>query len=188
QRPNLGNASFARELYIHALTYLIQVLPPDLTIEEQLGVRSILPQGVVEPLRLEVCNRESVQFGATYASRIDQPPSLLHRTLASTIVQLFILLRFVLPYIYTILKAAYQYERTHKISEKVLSQITDIVDVIGKCGLSLTGAIYSMADGRVGQTLTDTASWFMEGVTGGIHDGVGECIVIWEHKKANDRR
>ncbi|PVH68189.1 hypothetical protein DL98DRAFT_441780, partial [Cadophora sp. DSE1049] len=65
------NASFARQLYLHALTYLLQALPSDLTTEEQLSVRSILPQGVVELLRLEFSNRQSVQFGPTNTSRID---------------------------------------------------------------------------------------------------------------------
>ncbi|KAH6699839.1 hypothetical protein BKA61DRAFT_661754 [Leptodontidium sp. MPI-SDFR-AT-0119] len=118
---NFGNASFVRQRYLHALIYLLQALPSDLTTEEQLSVRSVLPQGVVEPLRLEFNNRQSVQFGPTNTSRIDQPPSLLHRTLAYAIVQLFILFQFVLPYLKVTLRAAYHYERMHKISEKVLS-------------------------------------------------------------------
>ncbi|KAG4413647.1 hypothetical protein IFR04_013225 [Cadophora malorum] len=173
QDPAFGNASFARQLYLHALTYLIRALPTDLTTEEQLSIRSSLPQGVVEPLRLEVNG-----FSQPPASASDSQPSLLHRTLASTIVQFFIFAQFVLPYIKYLLSAAYQYDREHKISEKVLSQGIETVDTLGKAGLSWTGAIYGMGDGKVGQVITKTAAWFVEGVTGGIHEGVGEGMVI----------
>lgn len=173
QDPSLGNAGFARQLYLHALTYLIQALPSDLTTEEQLSLRSSLPQGVVEPLHLEL-NGYAQPAGTSPGSQ----PSLLHRTLASSIVQLFIFLQFILPYFKYLLSAAYQYDREHKISEKVLSQGIETVDSLGKTGLSLTGAIYGMGDGRVGQIITETAAWFVEGVTGGIHEGVGEGMVI----------
>ncbi len=52
------------------------------------------------------------------------------------------------------------------------------MDSLGKTGLSLTGAIYGMGDGRVGQAITATAAWFIESVTGGIHEGLGEGMVI----------
>lgn len=60
----------------------------------------------------------------------------------------------------------------------MLSQGIETVDTLGKTGLSWTGAIYGMGDGRVGQVITETAAWFVEGVTGGIHEGVGEGMVI----------
>lgn len=59
-----------------------------------------------------------------------------------------------------------------------MSQSIETVDTIGKRGLSITGAIYGMGDGKVGQVITDMASWIVEGVTGGIHEGVGEGMVV----------
>jgi len=35
-----------------------------------------------------------------------------------------------------------------------------------------------MGDGKVGQMITQTAAWFVEGITGGTHEGVGEGMVI----------
>jgi hypothetical protein len=129
---------------------------------------------VVEPLRFEV--------NGGYPPRISPnsggAPSLLHRTLASSIVQLFILFQFILPYLKYLLSVAYQYDRTHRISEKVLSQSIETVDTIGKKGLSFTGAIYGLNDGKVGQAITEAAAWFVEGVTGGIHEGVGEGLAV----------
>jgi len=91
---------------------------------------------------------------------------------------MFILFQFLLPYLKYLLSAAYQYEREHKIAERVLSQSIETVDTLGKRSLSITGAIYGMGDGKVGQVITDMAGWFVEGVAGGIHEGVGEGMVI----------
>jgi hypothetical protein len=180
--PTFRNASFARQVYIHALTYLLRALPSDLTTEEQLSIRTSLPTNVVEPLHFET--------NSSYNHTTISEPSLLHRLLASTIVQLFILLQFILPYVKYLLSAAYQYDREHKISEKVLSHSIETVDILGKTGLGLTSAIYDMGDGKVGQVITETAAWFVEGVTGGIHQGVGEGMVIMgaAPRRAADRR
>ncbi|XMA16698.1 hypothetical protein WAI453_009489 [Rhynchosporium graminicola] len=169
--PDFGNASFARQLYLHALTYLIRALPTDLTTEEQLNIRSSLPAGIVAPLHLE-------SSGFSQSTTSDSEPSLLHRALASTIIQLFIFIQFILPYIKYLLSTAYQYDREHKISEKVLCQGLETVDVLGKAGVSWTGAICEMADGKLGQVVTETAAWVIEGVTGGFHEGLGEGMVI----------
>ncbi|KAL2060906.1 hypothetical protein VTL71DRAFT_8958 [Oculimacula yallundae] len=173
RNPDFGNASFARQLYLHALTYLLRALPTDLTTDEQISIRSSLPPGIVEPFHIE-----SHGHSQSTKSTSDAQTSLLHRTLASTIIQLFIFVQFILPYIKYLLSTAYQYDREHKISEKVLSQGIETVDILGKTGLSWTGAIYGMGDGRVGQVVTETAAWLVEGVTGGIHEGLGEGMVI----------
>lgn len=145
-----------------------------MSTEEQLSIRGALPPGVVEPLRLDV----NLGYNSHVISPSSDQPSLLHRILASTIVQLFILFQFILPYLKYLLGAAYQYDREHKISEKLFSQGIETVDSLGKTGLTFTSAIYGMGDGKVGQMITQTAAWFVEGVTGGIHEGVGEGMVI----------
>ena len=145
-----------------------------MSTEEQLSIRGALPPGVVEPLRLDM----NPAYNTHTISPPSDQPSLLHRTLASSIVQLFILFQFVLPYLKYLLSAAYQYDREHKISEKLFSQGIETVDSLGKTGMSFTTAIYGMGDGKFGQMITQTAAWFLEGVTGGIHEGVGEGMVI----------
>lgn len=144
-----------------------------MSTEEQLSIRGALPPGVVEPLRLDV----NSGYAITPSTSSGQP-SLLHRTLASMIIQFFILVQFILPYLKYVLRAAYQYDREHKISEKLFSQGIETVDSLGKTGMDFTASLYRMGDGRVGQIITQTAAWFVEGVTGGIHEGVGEGLVI----------
>jgi len=142
-----------------------------MTADEQSSLRSALPDEIAEPTYVQSTTHKS-------NSPTGAEPSLLHRILASSIVQLFILFQFFLPYIKLVLNATYRYEREHKISEKVFSQGIETIDIVGKRGVGLAGVVFSMGDGKVGQLLTNTASWVVEGVTGGIHEGVGEGMAI----------
>jgi hypothetical protein len=176
QDSGFGDVAFARQLYLHGITYLLRALPSDLSTEERLSVRSALPLGIVEHPRLDSLDAYTSQTQSQI--NISDPPSLLHRTLALTIVQLFIIFQFVLPYLQYLLRAAYQYDRTHKISEKVLSQGIVCANILGKAGIAVTGSMYGMNDGKVGQMITETATWLLEGVMGGVYQGVGEGLII----------
>ncbi|KAF7881494.1 hypothetical protein EAF00_011863 [Botryotinia globosa] len=168
-----SKTSLARQLYIHALTYLLRALPSDLSTEEKMSLQSAIPTAIVESLQEESYASENSQD-----SNSGEPSSLLQRSIAAIIIQLFILFQFILPYLKQILSSAYQYDRTHKISEKVLSKGIVTVDTIGKSSLAVTGAVYGMSDGKVGQALTDAAAWIVEGVTGGVHEGVSEGLIM----------
>lgn len=171
--PRYGNPSFARQLYIHAIIYLLRALPTNLTTEEQLSVRASLPSGIVPPQHYA----QGHTFGSS-KSRAGNHPSMLHRTLASAIVQLFLLFQLILPHLKYLLSSAYQFERTHKISERVISSSISTVDVLGKRGILLSEAVLNIGDGRMGQVLANAAAWIVEGITGGIHDGLGEGLAI----------
>ncbi|APA09136.1 hypothetical protein sscle_04g039060 [Sclerotinia sclerotiorum 1980 UF-70] len=184
QNTRFSNTSLARQLYIHALTYLLRALPSDLSTEESMSLQTSIPQEVVESIQEESSIRESSQT----SDAGNAPPSLLQRSVAATIIQLFILLQFILPYVKYLLTSAYQYDRTYKISEKVLSRGIVTVDTIGKSGLAVTGAIYGMGDGKVGQALTDAAAWVVEGVTGGVHEGVSGGLVMLGAKNGTSNK
>ncbi|TGO32155.1 hypothetical protein BHYA_0346g00110 [Botrytis hyacinthi] len=173
QNTRFSNTSLARQLYVHALTYLLRALPSDLSTEEKMSLQSAIPTEIVESLQEESYTSENSQDSNT-----GEPPSLLQRSIAAIIIQLFILFQFILPYLKQILSSAYQYDRTHKISEKVLSKGIVTLDTIGKSSLAVTGAVYGMSDGKVGQALTDAAVWVVEGVTGGVHEGISEGLMM----------
>lgn len=50
--------------------------------------------------------------------------------------------------------------------------------MFGKQSLAITAALYGMGNGKVGEILTELCRWVVEGVTGGIHDGIGEGLSI----------
>ncbi|KAK6591655.1 hypothetical protein H4I96_12211 [Botrytis cinerea] len=173
QNTRFSNTSLARQLYVHGLTYLLRALPSDLSTEEKISLQSAMPAEMVESLQEESHTGENSQDSNT-----GEPPSVLQKSIAAIIIQLFILFQFILPYLKHLLTSAYQYDRTHKISEKVLSRGIVTVDTIGKSGLAVTGAVYGMSDGKVGQAITDAVAWAVEGVTGGLHEGVSEGLIM----------
>ncbi|PQE20113.1 glutathione-dependent formaldehyde-activating enzyme protein [Rutstroemia sp. NJR-2017a BBW] len=173
RNPQYGNPSLARQLYIHSLTYLLRALPPDLTAEEVISLQASLPTELIPVSKSTADTDQPRQY-----SQSNHPPSFLHKTLASIIIQLFILFQFVLPYLKYILASAYQYERSHKLSEKLLTRSITTLDTVGKHSLALTAAVYGIGDGKFGQVLTDIAAWVVDGITGGIHDGLGEGLAI----------
>jgi len=171
-----GNASFARQLYIHALTYLLRGLPPDMTTDEQISIRSALPSGVVLPLRIEAANEATL--ASSTGNRINPaahrqpppPPSILHRALASSIIQLILLLSFLLPYIRIVLKRIYEYERRNRVTERVLAGSIETVDGLGRRGWGVSAAVWSAGFG-------DLFGWLFEEVGSGVREGVGQGLV-----------
>ena len=47
-----------------------------------------------------------------------------------------------------------------------------------KTGAQITNSICQMNDGKVGQSINEFAVWWVQGVTGGIHQGGGEGLVL----------
>ncbi|TKA82081.1 hypothetical protein B0A49_00234 [Cryomyces minteri] len=175
--------SFSRQLYIHGLTYLLRGLPNDMTAEETICVRSSLPAGMVEPMILEPCEGQLVRVQAngqpsTKQQRTEAETSLLHKILASGVVQLFLLFHLVLPYVKLFLGNAYRYERTHHVSERLFSGSIDTMDGLGKKSLQIVDSVCRLNDGKVGQAANELAGWWIKGVMGGIYEGAGEGMVI----------
>lgn len=52
------------------------------------------------------------------------------------------------------------------------------MDALGKRGLLVSEAVLGMSDGRVGRMVADVTSWLIDGITGGIHEGLGQGMVI----------
>ncbi|MCJ1381401.1 hypothetical protein MMC17_004511 [Xylographa soralifera] len=167
-----GNPAFARQLYIHSLAYLLRGLPSDMSEAEAAslrpGITPILERGHVG------CSSESSSSGNGSATS----PSLLHRLLASGIVQLFILFSFILPYVKYFLRSAYRYERTNHISERVFAASMDTLDQVGRHGFGFAGSILNSGNGRIGGILAGICAWWIDGISGGIHDGVGEGMAM----------
>lgn len=172
QYPDKGNQAFARQLYIHALGYLLQGLPQNLSQAEAKTLQASIPPSLQSDDR----TRDASASNRTNAG--PPPPSLLHRLLASGIVQLFIFFSFIVPYIKICLRSAYKYERSHRVSERVFAAGVDMVDKVGQRSLGIAGTVMQVGNGKVGNLMAGTCAWWIEGISGGIHDGVGEGMAI----------
>ncbi|KAF2138024.1 uncharacterized protein K452DRAFT_234950 [Aplosporella prunicola CBS 121167] len=177
-----GNAtqSFSRQLYLHALTYLLKGLPSDLSNEERLSVKTALPPIMSKAVQVGATSGQLIQCTASDG---DAPapapePSWVHRIFATGIIQMFLLFNILLPYFKLFIGQAYQYERQHRISERLVSSSISTVDGLGRRGIRFTNTICQMNDGKVGQAINDVTLWWLKGVTGGIHEGVSEGLNI----------
>ncbi|MCJ1249286.1 hypothetical protein MMC30_006509 [Trapelia coarctata] len=172
QYPDKDNQAFARQLYIHALGYLLQGLPPNLSEAEARTLQASIPASL---------HSDNTRRDGQVSSRITASPpapSLLHRLLASGIVQLFIFFSFIVPYIKVCLGAAYRYERTHRVSERVFAAGVDLMDQVGQRSFGIAGSVMQIGNGKVGALMAGTCAWWIEGISGGIHDGVGEGMAL----------
>jgi len=180
------NTSLSRQLYIHSLTYLLQGLPETLTPEETTSLRAALP---AELILQEQQHRQSLsgREGNTVRRRdIQEQPTILHRLISTATIQIFILLALVLPYVRLFVQTAYRYEREHHISERLFSHTLTSADAIGKRAFTIGQAVCSINDGRVGELVEEVLGWWIKGITGGIHEGVGEgmeVLGLWSEKR-----
>ena len=176
QYPNSDNQAFARQLYINGLTYLLRGLPSQLSASESLSLQSALPgslqAGVINGVQTSSSNPSVLR------SRSEPTRSLLHRLLASGIVQLFLTLSFLLPHIKVLLRAIYRYERSHRLSERVFAASVDAVDGFGRRGVGVVDAILNSGNGRVGELLAACVAWWIEGISGGVKEGVDEGLIV----------
>jgi len=184
RNPSCGNVSFARQLYLHGLTYLLRGLPSDLSPEEEQSIQGSIPRKLLNHGDSDARDGLTTPPPAkSHATSFSSQPSILRKALATTIVHVFVFFQFLLPYLKFLLRSAYEYERTHHISEKVLASSVDIADAFGKQSLAISAALYGMKNGKVGEVLSEVASWLIESIAGGIQDGIGEGLNVVALKK-----
>lgn len=151
-----------------------------MTPEEKISIWASTPQDVLD---LSQVNNNSKEVVCAAERRLaeqsgEEPPSFLHRALATFIVQMFVLFQFLIPYINIFAAAAYKYERQNRISERVFASSVNTMDGMIKSTARLGNSVCQMNDGKVGQALNDLVCWWIRGITGGVHSGVQEGLVV----------
>ncbi|KAJ9214155.1 hypothetical protein DTO166G4_4212 [Paecilomyces variotii] len=179
QQPR-ADSRLVRSLYINGLLYLLEALPADLTREETASIRDRLPETIASPSTALSSSSQNIssrnkygRYNTTWNGSAE--PSYLHRILAYSIIQCFLIIQLLSPYIRVLLQQAYQYERSHRITERVVTATLGAADSLGKSGVT---AVLGFREGRLGAAVSELASWWIEGVTGGICEGVGEGLII----------
>ncbi|KAF2674512.1 hypothetical protein BT63DRAFT_419801 [Microthyrium microscopicum] len=178
--PSGGIPSLTRQLYLHGTTYGLRGLPKQLSNEEIMSIWSSLPPAVRDIAAITTqsdskASLSSRRSSLRYADALDhdRPPSVLHRVVAFFILQLFMLLQFLAPYMRLLAIYLASYERQNRVSERVLGQTMRAADGLVKFG----NRVCDMNDGRVGQALGDAMVWWIRGVTGGIRQGIGSGLM-----------
>lgn len=104
----------------------------------------------------------------------DYNPTVLHRMVSTVVLQLFMLFSLLWPYIQVFVRSAYDYERQHHISERFATSTWSTANAIGKRTVSTVNLVCTWNDGQVGETLESVVTWWIQGVAGGLCEGVGE--------------
>ncbi|KAF2812354.1 uncharacterized protein BDZ99DRAFT_383996 [Mytilinidion resinicola] len=177
-----GLPPFSRQLYIHGITYVLRGLPADMTPEEILSIQAAIPPHVLDHLDLDPTTQDLISTLSRRPQTLHEPleedPSVIHRITAALILELFIIAQFLLPYVKLFIGHAYQYERENRVFERLFSVVVNTIDEVGRKSIRFTNSVCSMNDGKVGQALNDMTVWWVQGVTGGIHQGISEGVVI----------
>ena len=182
QQPHT-DSRLVRSLYINALLYLLDALPKDLTSDEAHALQSRLP----EPIKVAIpalpasADEQGPADGKQsrfVRARCPGQPSYLHRILSTTIVCCFLIIQFLIPYVKLVVRNLYQYERSHRITERVIAALLKIADSLGKGSANFGSTMMGLGKGRVGAAASSFAAWWIESVVSGIYDGVGEGMVM----------
>lgn len=169
-------ADFERKAFLDGVEYILKALPSDLNEHELHRLRTSTPSNFIPP---------PTPGGRAYSpSRgANQGRSILHRGVQIAVVNIFLLIHLALPYIILLLRMAARTEREYRISENLVGAGMGLANAIGSKGMRITGALCNVGDGRLGQALTEAIAWTVEGLTGGLSDGVGEGLSIVSPKR-----
>jgi hypothetical protein len=178
-----GQPTLTRQLYVHGLTYALRGLPVDLSKQEATDISAALPDSIAKIASPEEIKHQLVRDERMLGNRATDHPSMLHRVLALFILQIFVLLKFLMPHLIYFAGALYGFERQHQISKRVFVSGVNTVDAVLKMGDS----VCKISDGKVGQVIDRSMDWCITGIIGGLQEGVGEGLAIIKvDKSASD--
>ncbi|KAL5362126.1 hypothetical protein BJX96DRAFT_153459 [Aspergillus floccosus] len=174
QQPR-ADGQLVRSLYTGAIGYLLDALPADLNQDEAARIQQNIPGhlGAALQARLDG-NRRSGGFPAA-GNRPRR--SYIHRTLASIIIYIFIVFKFIAPFIKSMAYSLYQYERSHRVTERVAGVAMGAAQTCARYGVDMGSAILRK-DGTPTGGMTGLLIWWTENIAGGIYEGVGQGLSI----------
>ena len=147
-------------MHIDALRYMSMALPIDLTPLEIQTLRASMPRQLIS------------QSNTSGEADVPRPPNLLRQSIAQAICWLFAGLLVILPIIMTLLNRLLQYERQHRLTERVIANGVQVTSNLGERGVEVHQALVRFRDGHVGGACVDLGSWAIEGIVGGVTDGL----------------
>jgi hypothetical protein len=147
-----------------------------LSNEETLRVQAAIPLEIL-PSQPSI-NKAGIQrrpSGDSSAKQHEEYPTIVHRAVATMVLQFFLLISFLWPYCC----GAYRYERKHHISERVLAQSWMTANALSRNTLAVGRTVCRWNDGQVGNALEDVVLWLVQGVTGGLREGVKDGMQVF---------
>jgi hypothetical protein len=172
------------------MTYLLRGLPAKLTPEEMLSLQAALPHDFVDAVNDPNAGAllRASQQSPSPPQNPPQNPTAIHRITATLVLQMFLLVQFLLPYIRLLLSHAYRFERKHRVTKRLIDTSVATADGIGKTTLKFSQTVCQMNDGMLIQAVNDMSMWWIAGVTGGVQQGLAEGVRAVRAAEAQQRR
>jgi hypothetical protein len=155
-----GDPMALRSMHIDAVRYMHMALPSDLTPLE------------IESLRASMSPQlfpGAAQVGPGCAHR---QPNRLRQSVAQAVCWVVSGLLLLLPIFVALLQRMIQFERRHRVAERLVANGAQVTYALGDRGIELHQAIVRFRDGPLGGACVDSGLWFIEGFIGGFHDGL----------------
>lgn len=184
------STTLTRQLYLHGLTYLLRGLPAELSAEEISSLQAALPRDLSY---LSISAQSQALMPVSQRTSLSQDglpeePTMLHRITATCVFQIFVLVQFLLPYMKIFLAQAYQFERKHQITRRLVNTGVTTVDELGRGGIKLSQMVCRMNDGKVGQAIEEMTILCVKSVTGGVQQGIEDGLSTMKSAPESSRR
>lgn len=156
---------------------MLRGLPKNLTEQELISLRAATPNVLIRstlPVGQLIPRGDAQDVQDVQRTPQDYEPTVLHRVVSTTVFHFFMILSFLWPYMQVIVRNAYQYEQDHHVSKRFASQTWSTANAIGKRTVSTANMVCTWNDGHVGETLESLVTWWIQGVAGGLCEGMGE--------------
>ncbi|KAH8912533.1 hypothetical protein BR93DRAFT_82399 [Coniochaeta sp. PMI_546] len=166
------DATFERRAYLDGVSYLLRGLPQDLDETEVSILRRALPPSVAGT---QTDARGQLVYPG-HPRHAYGKPSVLHKSLRAVVARAIMWCCILWPYVLFLLKSAAAFEKKHKVSEQVVAQGMALATSFGKWAVSISEAICSRGDGKVGRALADTVAWAVHDMVAGVSEGVQDGL------------
>jgi len=164
-----ATAKLARSLYVQAVAWFLRGLPTNLTPYESLSLEAATPRSVVDA-------RVHLAMVPDSSQRLTplREPTLLHTFTAILVFYVLALVELVQPWIKMVVAHAYRLEKEHEMTRRVIDVGFVTANDLGRRGVQLVQAVCRVPDGTVGEAMNTAVVTCVQGVAGGVRQGVDE--------------
>lgn len=135
-------------------------LPSDLSSSELKTIRTSLPAQV------SICDDQPSVTVATTR------PNLLRQGVAQAVCWIIALILIIVPLLVAALDRLLTYERKHRVTRRLLDGSASVTKALGERGLDFGDTLVRFRDTPLGRAWLDSVAWTLEGVAGGLNDGL----------------
>ncbi|KAI1776842.1 hypothetical protein F4818DRAFT_360687 [Hypoxylon cercidicola] len=172
--------AFSRKSYIDSVAYMLKGLPDDMDNYEASVIRRALPKSCAQ---VDANGQIEAAPGTPGWLPSDRAKKFLRSAVQGSVAAIVLSLYLLLSFLAVVIRAGADFERQYNVSQHIVSRGLMFATAVGKRSGALGERICAMSDGKVGKAVSDLAVWTLEGVTGGIHDGIGQGLLLIEQRQ-----